>query len=63
MEGVGEHNMIKMTKYPGKNTQGKPYCFSPQLATRFYETKILELAWECVKIQLEIHEINSVIQS
>ena len=53
--GVGEHNLIKMVKNPGQNTQRKTDCFSTQVATRFYETKILELAWECVKMQLVLH--------
>ena len=50
--GVSEHNLIKMVKYSGKNTQHKVDCFSSQVATRYYETKILELAWECDKMQL-----------
>ena len=55
--GVGEHNLMKLMKYPARNTQKHPDSFTPQLAMLFYQTKILELAWESVKLQL-VHGVS-----
>ena len=62
--GVEEDNMIKLVKKNSKKTQRRIGCYAPQLATRLYECKIIELGYECLKKQMgmKVKKIQDSVQ-